>query len=85
MSLTDGLLNDIEKLGFRENQYFQAGWSTGRLDLVYRLATATTEDEITEILEAARKEARQIAEDGIRQAMKDMMARFDLTLEDDSE
>lgn len=66
MSITDPLNQTIEDLGFREDQRFQAGWSTGRMDLVYRLAEASTEDELYDILKATREESRKIAMDGIK-------------------
>lgn len=66
MSITDPLNQTIEALGFREDQRFQAGWSTGRMDLVYRLLEADSEDELYDILKATREESRKIAMDGLK-------------------
>lgn len=66
MSITDPLNQTIDALGFREDQRFQAGWSTGRMDLVYRLAEADNEDELYDILTATREESRKIAMDGLK-------------------
>lgn len=80
MSITDPLNQTIDTLGFREDQRFQAGWSTGRMDLVYRLAEADNEDELYDILTAVREESRRIAMDGIR-----ALVGLDIEPEDDAE
>lgn len=69
MSKSDAMIADIETLGFRESPLFQAGWSTGRIDLVTRLGEAKSEEEMLDVLRSAREESRQIALDGIKAAL----------------